>query len=137
MISVVCAWHEHHERATREMERRLSAGERLVVAAPALVEAYAVLTRLPSPHRLSPADSALLLEANFTGDSIEMVALGWETYRHLVRGAPARGIAGGSIYDAVIAACGLAAGVDALLTFNERHLRWLAEQKLKVVVPPP
>ena len=36
-----------------------------MVAAPALVEAYAVLTRLPPPHRLSPADALALLEADF------------------------------------------------------------------------
>jgi hypothetical protein len=30
-----------------------SPGAKMIVAAPALVEAYAVLTRLPPPHRLS------------------------------------------------------------------------------------
>jgi hypothetical protein len=34
-----------------------SARAKIIVAAPALVEAYAVLTRLPSPHRLSPQTS--------------------------------------------------------------------------------
>jgi hypothetical protein len=42
MIAVVCGWHEHHIPATEEIERRLSQGETLTVAAPALVEAYAV-----------------------------------------------------------------------------------------------
>jgi hypothetical protein len=50
MIPVLCTWHEHHERATREIERRLDCGEKLIVAAPGLIEAYAVLTRLP-PRR--------------------------------------------------------------------------------------
>ena len=67
LVAALCVWHEHNERAAREIERRLDRGESLVVAAPALVETYAVLTRLPSPHRLSPADSRALLEANFLG----------------------------------------------------------------------
>ncbi|MFB3825533.1 MAG: hypothetical protein ACE15B_02145 [Bryobacteraceae bacterium] len=30
-------------------------------------DAYSVLTRLPAPHRLSPADALSLMEANFMG----------------------------------------------------------------------
>ncbi len=37
----------------------------MLLPAPALVEAYAVLTRLPPPHRLSVPDALALLEANF------------------------------------------------------------------------
>jgi hypothetical protein len=37
----------------------------MIVAAPALTEAYAVLTRLPPPHRLSPQTALTLLENNF------------------------------------------------------------------------
>jgi predicted nucleic acid-binding protein len=43
MIAAICSWHEHHERAAAEIERHLEHGEALIVAAPALVEAYAVL----------------------------------------------------------------------------------------------
>src|SRR5439155_4456381 len=57
LVAAVCAWHEHHAAAAREIERRLAAGEPMIVAAPALVESYAVLTRLPPPHRLRPADA--------------------------------------------------------------------------------
>jgi predicted nucleic acid-binding protein len=135
LVAALCAWHEHNERAAREIERRLDRGESLVVAAPALVETYAVLTRLPSPHRLSPADSRALLEANFLGADVETVALEADAYHHLLRAAPERGIAGGSIYDAVIIACGLAARVDALLTFNERQFQALAVQGIAIVVP--
>ena len=135
LVAALCAWHEHYERAAREIERRLDRGESLVVAAPALVETYAVLTRLPSPHRLSPADSRALLEANFLGTDVETVALEADAYHRLLREAPARGIAGGSIYDAVTIACGLAARVEALLTFNERQFQSLAVRGIAIVVP--
>jgi len=55
MIAVLCGWHEHHDRATRAIEQRLDHGETMVVAAPGHIEAYAVLTRLPPPHRLPTA----------------------------------------------------------------------------------
>ncbi len=65
IIAAVCSWHEHHEAAASEIERRLAARTQMIVAAPALVEAYAVLIRLPSPHRLSPQNALTLLENNF------------------------------------------------------------------------
>ena|SRR5437868_14305005 len=135
MIALVCAWHQHHERAAREVGRRLDGGETLIVAAPALVEAYAVLTRLPPPHRLSPSNSRALLAGNFMSDGVEVVVLDTFGYEHLLRGAPERGIMGGAIYDAVILACALAARVDILLTFNERQFQLLAGGRIEVVVP--
>lgn len=126
MLAALCTWHEHHERTVREIERRLDDGEALVVAAPALVETYAVLTRLPPPHRLSPVDCLTLLEANFIGNALEIVALEADAYRHLLRSAPVRRIAGGQVYDAVIVECALAARAETLLTFNEQQFRSLA-----------
>jgi predicted nucleic acid-binding protein len=135
MVAAVSAWHVHHQRATREIERRLADGEVLVVPAPALVETYAVLTRLPPPTRLSPADASELLAANFMND-VELVALDPGEYSRVLRNAPSRRIAGGAIYDAVVHACGLAVQAEVLLTFNERQFKWLAGGEIEVVVPP-
>lgn len=65
MVAAVCGWHEHHRRAVRALEARLAGGDTLVVAASALIETYAVLTRLPPPHRLAPGDAGTLVHANF------------------------------------------------------------------------
>jgi len=132
IIAALVDWHERHEAAAREVSTRLAAGERLVVAAPALVEAYAVLTRLPAPHRLSPGDALALLDANFFGQ--EVVALDASSYRTLLSNAPARSIAGGRTYDAVIARCAVRARAAVILTFNERHFRGLAEG-VEIVTP--
>ena len=40
MIAAVCSWHEHHELAANEIDRRLARREKMIVAAPALVETY-------------------------------------------------------------------------------------------------
>lgn len=120
MVAAVCTWHEHHAAVLGEIERRLDAGERLRVPAPALVEAYAVLTRLPAPHRLSPADAWTLLHANFI-EPATIVSLGHASYVKLLRRLASAGIAGGKTYDAVIAECARHARADALLTLNPRH----------------
>jgi predicted nucleic acid-binding protein len=120
IVAVVCSWHEHHEVAASEVERRLERRERLVVPAPALVESYAVLTRLPPPHRLAAADAWALIEANFITQAA-VQALVASVYVDLLRGAVARDIAGGRTYDLVIGECARDAGAEVLLTFNRRH----------------
>jgi predicted nucleic acid-binding protein len=87
MIAAVCSWHEHHEAAADEIERRLAGRAKMIVAAPALVEVYAVLTRLPSPHRLSPQTAVSLLENNFLKLGT-VVALNARSYQTLLLRAP-------------------------------------------------
>ena len=120
MVAAVCSWHEHHDTAAAELERRLGRGERLLVAAPALIEAYAVLTRLPPPHRLSAADAWALVEANFVAQAT-VVALEADAYVALLRHAATQEVAGGRVYDAVIGECARNARAEVLLTFNRRH----------------
>jgi predicted nucleic acid-binding protein len=120
MIAAVCTWHEHHAAAAGEIERRLGRRERMAIPAPALVEAYAVLTRLPAPHRLAPADAWTLVNTNFV-QGRRAVALTSRMYTDVLNDLVRRALAGGRAYDAVIAACARHAGADVLLTFNTRH----------------
>ena len=120
MIAAVCGWHEQHVAALTEIERRLDEGERMAVPAHALIETFAVLTRLPAPHRLSPADAWTLVEANFI-ESAVVVVLTAKAYPTLLRRVVKHTIAGGRTYDAVIAECARKAKAAALLTFNRRH----------------
>jgi predicted nucleic acid-binding protein len=120
MVAAVCAWHERHRHALTAVERRLARGERLAVAAHALVETYAVLTRLPPPHRMAPADAWALVHTNFVEGATVVTLSGPAHVALLERLAKAR-LAGGRTYDALIAACAAQAKVEALLTFNARH----------------
>ena len=132
IVACVCSWHVHHAQAVAAIEARLAAGEKMLSAAHALAEAYAVLTRLPAPHRLSPADALALIEGNFFDDA---VALDADGYRTLLRRAATEGIAGGRTYDALIGECAVLAKAAALLTFNARHFSHLETAGLRVVVP--
>lgn len=134
MVAAVCSWHEHHEVAASELERRLARKEMLVVAAPALIETYAVLTRLPPPHRLSALDASVLLDANFLAGH-KLIALGEADYRRLVKDASVQGVIGGRTYDWVIAACATKARAAVLLTFNARDFESLPLVGLQILVP--
>jgi predicted nucleic acid-binding protein len=134
IIAAVCGWHKHHPEAAAEIERRLEGKERLATAAHALAEAYAVLTRMPAPHRLAPADALALLEGNFI-DGARVIALDAEGYRSLLKRAARDGLSGGRTYDAIIAECAVRAEAAALLTFNARHFQALDAAQVRVVVP--
>jgi predicted nucleic acid-binding protein len=134
IVAAVCAWHTHHPRAAAEIERRLGARERLATAAHALAETYAVLTRFPAPHRLSPADALALLEGNFI-DRAQIVALDAGGYRALLRRAGKEGITGGRTYDALIGECALKAKAAVLLTFNAGHFALLEASGVRIVIP--
>lgn len=101
------------------MERRLAEREKLVLATAALIETYAVLTRLPPPHRMSPQDSMALIETSFLAEGT-LTGLDNKTFRPLLQEAAGHNIAGGRTYDWVIAACARAARVKTILTFNAR-----------------
>ncbi len=94
MVAAVCSWHEHHAAAVAEIEGRLERGEQIVAPGPALADAYAVLTRLPAPHKLSPSDAWALIEANFVIEAIA-ATLPADSYRTVLADLARTGIAGG------------------------------------------
>ena len=132
LVATVCGWHEHHSRTVLEIERRLQDGHELAIASHSLIETYAVLTRLPSPNRLTPSIAMTLLEANW--GSVPVICLtAADTWRALQR-AEGLGVAGGQTYDALIAACAEKSGASTLLTWNVRHLARFADH-LQVIAP--
>jgi predicted nucleic acid-binding protein len=133
IVAAVCTWHEHHQSTLAELERRSLAREEAVLAAPTLVEAYAVLTRLPPPYRLGHDEAFGLLEANW-GATSAVALTGAETWR-VLREARAAGVGGGLVYDALVAACARKARAATLLTWNVRHLERFGGSGLAVVAP--
>jgi predicted nucleic acid-binding protein len=134
MVAALCSWHEHHEAAAAAVNRRLVNGDTLIVAGPALIETYAVLTRLPPPHRLAAADALTVIDGSFIKRR-QIGALSGRAYRTLLRAAPPAGVAGRHIYDVVIGTCGLNLKIHTLLTFNPKHFSWLSDLGVEIVVP--
>jgi predicted nucleic acid-binding protein len=133
LIAALLSWHEHHEAAAEALESALAAPAGAVLPLPSLVEAYAVMTRLPSPHRLRPADAAEILRASLQG-RVRLLTLDEPQSWQLIASLADTGVAGGRTYDAHIAACAKAAPSDRLLTLNERDFTAVAPD-LHLIVP--
>lgn len=106
----------------------------MIVSSHAVAESYSVLTRLPTPHRLSPRVSFRLLEENLRqcpACSLDPPRL-WKLLERLA----SEGVAGGRTYDRIIAATAVVAGASTLLTLNERDLSRVAATELEIVRPP-
>lgn len=113
-VVVACfgAWHENHATAIGV----LSQHPRL--PAHAALEAYSVLTRLPDPFRAEPATVAEFLRRTFPGPRL---TLGRADHESLPVRLADLGIAGGAVYDALIALTSHAAGAD-LVTLDRRAI---------------
>ena len=81
-------------------------GRELALSGHALAETYSVLTRLPGDLRLQPGDAARLLEDRFA----EPFVLGTDAARHIPHTLGALDIAGGAVYDALVALAALERG---------------------------
>jgi predicted nucleic acid-binding protein len=134
IVALVSTWHTHHEITSEALERRFASGARITVPAHALTEAYAVLTRLPAPNRLSPSDAITVLRDNF-GKDARIETLEPREYWTLLRDAPAKGVYGGRIYDGIIAACARKAGAGELLTLNLKHFESFGDESLRITSP--
>jgi predicted nucleic acid-binding protein len=132
LVAALLTWHGNHEASLQRIDNLLASGHVLVLPLHSLVETYSVLTRLPSPHRLSPLAAVQLLEAQRT--SFRLVGLanddGWE----FIRGLGQSGVHGGRTYDALIAASARKGGAGRILTLNSRHFEEL-DPELEVVFP--
>lgn len=74
-------------------------GRALALGGHAIAETYAVLTRLPGDLRVAPADAARLLRERFGSPLL----LSPETSERLPEVLSQLGIAGGAVYDALVA----------------------------------
>lgn len=94
-VALTIADHEHHDEVIRVLE-----GRRLGLAGHAAFETFSVLTRLPPPARRTPASARRLIEVNFPYSRF----LSADAASALLIDLPGAGIAGGSVYDALVGA---------------------------------
>jgi predicted nucleic acid-binding protein len=83
-------------------------GREIALSGHALAETYSVLTRLPGDVRLAPADAARLIAERF----VEPLILESDATRRLPDVLSRLGIAGGAVYDALVALAALEHGAS-------------------------
>lgn len=107
---------------------RIHVGERRpTLTGHSLAETYSVLTRLPGDARLAPADAATLIEANFG----EAALLDEQTAASIPRVLAPMGVAGGAVYDALVALAARQAGLP-LITRDHRAAATYAALNVEV-----
>ena len=124
IIAGVHAAHPYHAPAVDWLTRMLPVHD-LIIAHHSVLEAYAVLTRLPGDHRVTPSEARDLLtvsvKENMTIAEYSSEGI-WAALGSFVMTA----VVGGHSYDAFVANILHSAGVDAIATFNPAHFRGLA-----------
>ncbi len=101
-VALVVTDHDQHLPTFGELS-----GKRLGLCGHAAFETYSVLTRLPPPARRTPAAVARLLTQNFPSSrflSVRAAAI-------LLAELDSLGIAGGSVYDALVGAAAAEHGI--------------------------
>jgi predicted nucleic acid-binding protein len=104
-------------------------GQEVALSGHALAETYSVLTRLPGDARLAPADAARLLNARFSSPLV----LSSSRARKLPDTLSRLGIAGGAVYDALVALAAKEHGA-ALATRDARARGTYDAVGVKVIV---
>lgn len=132
IVAAVVSWHERHRAAASAIEAAL-ARKALVLPAPAVMDAYAILTRLPAQHRLSHADAFHILRSSFA--TARVVGPKTRDAWSLLRRWSVAPIGGSDVYDAQIVEIAKDAGVKTLLSFRRAELERLAIAGIEIVEP--
>jgi predicted nucleic acid-binding protein len=103
VIAAFASWHEGHEAARRELDGGVRVVEHCTL------ETFSVLTRLPPPHRASASLVRDFLRQRFPAPFLR---LGARAHRRFLFDLPERGISGGAVYDALIAATAAEHGAE-------------------------
>jgi predicted nucleic acid-binding protein len=134
VVALLSPWHVSHDLTLSALEKISGPRTRFIIPAQVLAETYSVLTRLPAPHRISPADAIRLLEANFQRDA-RVDSLSGSKFWAALSGAAETKVAGGRTYDWLIAQTAAEAGETLLVTFNRRDFEQFETESLRVRVP--
>lgn len=132
LVAALVGWHERHQAAASAIDAILGR-KALVIAAPSLVETYAVLTSLPAHHRLAHADAYHLMRESLGTAKIAgpRTRDTWSAMR-LWSVSP---IGGADAFDALLIDTVMEAGAKTLLTFRRQELDRLAGPGLSVEEP--
>lgn len=93
VIAAFAPWHDAHTAASGAVTADA------VIPAHVVTETYAALTRMPAPFRMDAATVAEYLRRQWGGRVITPDA---GVYESLIEAAPAAGVIGGGMYDALV-----------------------------------
>lgn len=135
LVAAMVEAHPDHVRCLPWLQKSAARSLSLLVAAHSLAETFAVLTRLPLRPRIAPATAEALMRENVLGRA-QIVALSATDYRGVLARQATLGLAGGAIYDALIARAAQKGRADRVVTLNRGDfLRVWPDGAERVVAP--
>jgi len=135
IVSGIVESHPMHLKCLTWLQRAKAGEVECIVVSHTLAETYAVLTALPVKPRISPLVAQRLIDNNLRPNA-RIVALTVADYWNTIQRMAEMGLAGGTVYDALIATVARRLSVDKLLTLNADDFRraW-PEGKLVISTP--
>ena len=134
LIPAFISGHEHHSLSFPQVNLAKRDDVQGYLSSHSLAEFYATTTRIPKPLRLS-SDEAYATILRFL-KYLTPVELSAKDYRKAITRTTKMGLAGGVMYDAVIAQAALKAGVEQLITLNSKDFKRLGDEVSKIVYVP-
>lgn len=135
VVASVLESHPHHPRTVPWL-RAIAAGRvEASISLHAAAETWAVLTRLPPPHRVPPSTAILVLDRVL--ETFRPTPIAEDHYRAAWRRCAERSVASGGLFDALHLVVAESLDAAGLVTFNPRDFERLQrEGATRIVVPP-
>jgi len=127
LVAAIVEAHPRHAQAVSWLRRARSGEVEFLAASHSLAELYSTLTTLPSRPRISPAAAWRLVRDNVAA-SAHLVSLSPAEYTATLERAAETALAGGVVYDALIARAAEIEGADCFLTFNAADFRRISPE---------
>lgn len=134
LVAALVGTHPMHERAFFWLRQAAAGKVVMLVAAHALAELYAVLTRYPSNPKISPEQAARLVKESVVKYAM-IVPLTPADHMAVIQELAAHSLPGGIIYDALHARAACIGQARKIVSFNTRdftRLGFLADSELVV-----
>lgn len=135
LVAALVEAHPRHGEAVVWLARARRGEVDLVVAAHSAAETFSVLTTLPVRPRIDPSTAWLLLTESVLSVA-SVVALSAAEYRSTLARLAEQRFAGGIVYDGLIAAVAIKAGVDRIVTLNPKDFTRVWPGRSEAVVGP-
>ena len=135
LVAAIVEAHPAHTQALPWLQRVKEGTDTGLVAAHSLAELYAVLTTLPVRPRISPALAQRLIKHNVL-NVFEAVFLSDKDYVAVIDNLSGLGIIGGATCDALILHAASKAGVDQIVTLNEKDFHRVGPDLAGKIVSP-
>jgi len=135
LVAAIIEAHPAHDLALSWLQRVKNTEAAGVVASHSIAELYAILTTLPIHPKISPKVAKQLIEQDIFS-VCEIVALSDEDYKAVITHLAETGLSGGVTYDALIVYAALKAGVDNVVTLNEKDFRRIYPELSEKIMSP-